>query len=78
MQMIHYQPDNFEELEKLSRQFNGASDAYRNGLYDFLPIPCDKPTGALPGSTEKIRVMAAREAAGMELYHPLDRRYVSD
>jgi hypothetical protein len=35
-------------------------------------LPADSPTSACPGTEEKIRVLEARVAAGMELWHPED------
>jgi hypothetical protein len=32
----------------------------------------DHPTDAVPGSPEKIRVMADRVAAGRQIFHPAD------
>jgi hypothetical protein len=37
------------------------------------PLPAE-PTDALPGSEEKIRVLAQRAERGEQLWHPLDRR----
>jgi hypothetical protein len=38
---------------------------------DTLPLP-DHPTGARPGSEEKITIMAERAAAGRSCFHPKD------
>jgi hypothetical protein len=35
-------------------------------------LPPDSPTGALPGSQEKIAILQRRAAAGMQLWHPAD------
>jgi hypothetical protein len=37
------------------------------------PLP-DSPTGALPGSAEKVLVLAARARRGQTLWHPEDAR----
>ena len=39
--------------------------------------PCE-PTDAIPGSEEKIRVLAQRVKSGQELWHPLDNRTLPD
>jgi hypothetical protein len=36
------------------------------------------PTGALPGSVEKIRILAERARLRVSLWHPLDARLPSD
>jgi hypothetical protein len=33
----------------------------------------ETPTGALPGSEERLRVLEERAAAGLALFHPRDR-----
>lgn len=38
----------------------------------FEPRPAVMPTTAMPGTAEKIRVLAARLLAGEELWHPDD------
>lgn len=38
----------------------------------FVPRGLPEPTDAQPGSAEKIRVLRARLAAGLELWHPDD------
>lgn len=67
-------------------QAPGVRDLYpvvskfaRAGVYAFdsrrPPLP-PSPTGAVPGTPEKVAVLAGRAAAGWHLYHPLD--YVPD
>jgi hypothetical protein len=46
---------------------------FRHRQYGRRPL-APLPTGALPGSNEKIVVMTWRESMGYELHHPLDRR----
>lgn len=45
---------------------------------DFQPVPCAAPTSALPGTPEKIAVLAQRRAAGQDLWHPLDAQPSQD
>jgi hypothetical protein len=52
-------------------------EAIKLGVWDFEPTD-DKvdhiaPTAALPGSTEKIDVLAERLRLGLPLWHPRDR-----
>ncbi len=57
-------------------------DAIRQGQWNFEPqiVKEDQynSTGALPGSTEKIRELAARAEDGFPLWHPRDRRSFDD
>ena len=57
-------------------------DAIKEGNWDFEPEleptePIDK-TNALPGSTEKLSVLADRLRQGLPLWQPSDRRSFSD
>jgi len=52
--------------------FDQISDFGDDG--DFDPTPGEEPTGAVPGSSEKVKAMAARVRAGQELWHAGDRR----
>lgn len=38
----------------------------------LVPLPAPYPTTALPGTPEKVRVLAERALAGCELFHPTD------
>lgn len=53
-------------------------DAIRAGIWDFEPSECANngfdATEALPGTDEKLEVMARRVRAGLPLWHPKDRR----
>ncbi len=61
----------------------GVKDEYEittvKGIYGSMghkstkhrAAPCE-PTGALPGTPEKIAVLEQRAALGQELWHPLD------
>lgn len=44
---------------------------------DLVPAPASAPTGAPPGTDEKIAVMAARREAGEHIHHPGDATLVS-
>lgn len=51
----------------------------RRGAAEFTgtrPLPAE-PTATLPGSPERVAVLAARAAAGEQLFHPLDANDVS-
>ena len=52
-------------------------DAIREGDWTFEPeqVQCDQfdPTQAVPGTSEKLQVLAARIRAGLPLWHDDDR-----
>lgn len=52
-------------------------DAIRLGIWDFEPATSSavpvRPTGALPGTEEKLSVLAERLRLGLPLWHPADR-----
>lgn len=52
-------------------------DAIKLGHWDFEPEDCQdsesEPTSALPGSDEKLSVLAERVRQGLPLWHPDDR-----
>lgn len=52
-------------------------EAIRMGVWNFepntKPLSQVRPTGALPGSDEKLAVLAERLRQGMPLWHPEDR-----
>ncbi len=52
-------------------------DAIKDGLWDYEPEESAKEklpaTNALPGSKEKLSVLAERLRAGTPLWHPSDR-----
>jgi hypothetical protein len=56
-------------------------EAIRMGQWDFEPgeavLPV-RPTGAMPGTMEKIDVLAERLRLGLPLWHPRDRRSYDD
>ena len=52
-------------------------EAIKLGIWDFEPAdagPCDYDgTDAMPGTREKLEVLAERIKAGLPLWHPKDR-----
>lgn len=57
-------------------------DAIKQGMWDFEPCPCDghdfRSTNALPGTDEKLAILADRVRRGLPLWHPSDRQHVDD
>lgn len=57
-------------------------DAVKMGQWDFEPRQLEasqyKSTRAMPGSDEKLNVMAERLRRGLPLWHPSDRRCFDD
>ncbi|MCA9188101.1 MAG: hypothetical protein R3E01_05265 [Pirellulaceae bacterium] len=57
-------------------------EAIRMGIWDFEPEKLAavefEATRALPGSDEKLTVLAERLRAGIPLWHPNDRRTYED
>lgn len=53
-------------------------EAIKIGIWDFEPEEhgCGEyePTGAMPGSHEKLSVLSERVRLGLPLWHPHDRR----
>lgn len=53
-------------------------DAIRQGIWDYEPdteLENDfSATNAMPGSAEKLSILAERVRAGLPLWHPSDRR----
>jgi hypothetical protein len=54
----------------------------RNGNWNYEPPTVDKTTfdftQALPGSVEKVGLMADRASQGLPLWHPDDRRWFDE
>ena len=53
-------------------------DAIRQGIWNYEPTSIQEqeeihPTAALPGSREKINILADRLRQGLPLWHPSDR-----
>lgn len=57
-------------------------EAIKMGVWDFEPsdVPAHQytPTMALPGTTEKIDILAERLRSGLPLWHPSDRIRYAD
>ena len=56
-------------------------NAIRNGIWNFEPEAEEDgfcPTKALPGTQEKLDVLAERVRLGLPLWHPEDRRSYND
>jgi hypothetical protein len=56
-------------------------EAIREGQWDFEPAgeqTTVEATHALPGTTEKLDVLAERLSKGLPLWHPSDRRSFND
>jgi len=57
-------------------------EAIQQGIWDFEPAEADgkrfKRTRALPGTGEKLGVLAERLGKGLPLWHPEDRRTFRD
>ena len=62
--------------EGVREKYPSTSKFARLGILDRFgtqPLPT-MPTKALPGTTEKVTVLAERAAAGQQLWHPEDAR----
>ena len=62
---------------------NSVIEAIQLGIWDFEPEEKESDefarTAALPGSTQKLDVLAERVRQGQPLWHPRDRRdYVDE
>lgn len=57
-------------------------EAIQQGIWDFEPQEADAAqypeTDALPGTREKLAVLASRLHAGLPLWHPQDRLSCSE
>ena len=57
---------------------NSVLEAIQQGLWDFEPqdVDCQQfsSTKAVPGSNEKVSVLAERLRRGLPLWHPSDRQ----
>ena len=58
-------------------------EAIKQGDFNFEPPTANTPgempaTAALPGTTEKLDVLAERMRQGLPLWHPSDRRSFDD
>ena len=61
---------------------NSVLDAIRSGQWDYEPNHDGQEkytsTSALPGTQEKLAVLAERVQNGLPLWHPSDRRHWAD
>ena len=61
---------------------NSVLEAIEQGIWDFEPDELESveftSTRALPGSDEKLDILAQRLATGEPLWHPRDRRTYED
>ncbi len=57
----------FHEDDILNEEFE--SDEYEDVNYAAIRVDPGEPTEAKPGSEEKVRMLAARYAAGLPLWH---------
>ncbi|TWU24599.1 hypothetical protein [Bythopirellula polymerisocia] len=57
-------------------------EAIREGVWDFEPKSvkedCFDPTGAMPGTREKLSILAERVESGLPLWHGSDRTEYDD
>lgn len=69
---------NRSESDKGGHSPRSVLEAIKMGIWDFEvreQQPADySATNALPGTDEKVRVLAQRAAQGLPLWHPQDRR----
>jgi hypothetical protein len=65
-----------------TRVSRSVLDAIKQGDWDFEPsnqqVVNLKATAAMPGTTEKLDVLAERLRQGLPLWHPSDRRSYDD
>ena len=61
---------------------NSVLDAIKMGIWDYEPEDTEvknyNATGALPGTDEKLDILAKRVQSGLPLWHPRDRRNYED
>lgn len=61
---------------------NSVLEAIKMGMWDFEPEEVDggdySPTSAMPGTGEKLEVLAERVRCGLPLWHNRDRRSFDD
>lgn len=68
-----YYAQGVRELYPSTSKFTKRGVGLSGGL-----VPAPSPTAALPGTPDKIEVLAARAAAGVALFHPGDAPYQVD
>ena len=61
---------------------NSVLDAIKMGIWDFEPDEIEEEqyeqTGAMPGTREKLNILAERVRQGLPLWHSDDRRSYDD
>lgn len=61
---------------------NSVLEAIREGIWDYEPEDTNQEqysaTPAMPGSDNKLEVLAERLAQGLPLWHPKDRQTFDD
>jgi hypothetical protein len=61
---------------------NSVLEAIKQGIWDYEPkeVPKEKfqATGAMPGTQDKLSILAERVRMGLPLWHPLDRQDCDD
>jgi hypothetical protein len=61
---------------------NSVLEAIKMGMWDFEPDEVEvgeyTPTSAMPGTGEKLEVLAERVRMGLPLWHNCDRRSFDD
>jgi hypothetical protein len=79
-----YQTNSLEPFSLLRRQTvaNSVLEAIKDGIWDFEPENTKEEqytsTPALPGSDNKLEVLAERLEQGLPLWHPADRQTYDD
>jgi hypothetical protein len=65
-------------MDRIALGPNSVLDAIKMGIWDFEPDACKRSefnaTQALPGTAEKLTVLAKRLQLGLPLWHPDDRK----
>ena len=67
----HSHQRNGGEFKRFVSEFGGEG-AWQNSDYEDVEVDPQHPTLARPGSEEKVRMMAARYASGLPLWHHED------
>lgn len=61
---------------------NSVLDAIKQGIWDYEPqdVPREdfQATGAMPGTRDKLSILAERVRMGLPLWHPYDRHDCED
>ncbi len=61
----------------MKNNLSSVLDAIKQGVWDFEPTEAHEreydQTSAMPGSDEKLEILADRLSSGLPLWHPSDR-----